>query len=214
MRYRLIILLALLSIAALGFFSGFYQYLTPDRLREVASEAGIWGPLLLVVLFAVLEPFFVPGAIFLLASATLWPFWLALAVNLGGATGAGMIGFAFARYFGREWVEAHMPTRLKAWDDYLTSKGLRAVMLFRLFFFLNPASHWALGLSGVRASTAALGTALGFAPAVWLWTYFGAEILNWFADQSIETWLAVGAAVLAVIAFRRFRSRRAASDTA
>lgn len=211
MNIRIVILMAILGIVAFGFFSGFYQYLTPDRLRELASESGIWGPLVLIVLFSLLEPFFVPGAIFLLAAATLWPFWLAFAVNLAGATGAGMTGFAFARYFGRDWVEAHMPPRLKAWDDYLTAKGLRAVLVFRLVFFLNPASHWALGLSGVHAPTAALGTAIAFAPGVWLFTYFGAQILEWFATQPATTWIAIGIVILAFIALNRFRGRRAST---
>jgi len=211
MNIRIVILIAILGIVAFGFFSGFYQYLTPDQLRELANEAGVWGPLLLIVLFSLLEPFFVPGAIFLLAAATLWPFWLAFAVNLVGATGAGMTGFAFARYFGRDWVEAHMPPRLQAWDEYLTAKGLRAILVFRLVFFLNPASHWALGLSGVRASTAALGTLIAFAPGVWLFTYFGAQILEWFAAQPVTTWVAAGAAILAFVAFRRFRAKRASS---
>jgi uncharacterized membrane protein YdjX (TVP38/TMEM64 family) len=210
MRNRLILLAVILGIAALGYFSGLVHYLSPDRMRELASEAGIWGPLLIVVLFSVLEPFFVPGAIFILAAATLWPFWEALLVNWLGATGAGMIGFAFARYFGRDWVEHRMPARLRMWDERLSSKGLPAVLLFRLVFFLNPASHWALGLSRVAVANAIVGTAIGFLPAVVLLTYFGAEILDWFAAQSLGMWVAVGAAIMTFVIVRRIR-RRASS---
>ena len=213
MRNRLILLAVILGILALGYFSGLYQYLAPERLKELATEAGIWGPLLIVVLFSLLEPFFVPGAIFLLVAATLWPFWVALLVNWLGSTGAGMIGFAFARYFGRDWVEGRMPERLRIWDERLSAKGLPAVVLFRLLFFLNPASHWALGLSRVRFSAALFGTAIGFLPAVLIWTYFGAEILNWFAAQSVGLWAPVAVVIVALILFQRYRRRASSVET-
>jgi uncharacterized membrane protein YdjX (TVP38/TMEM64 family) len=207
MRIRLILLSLVLGIAAIGYFGGLFQYLAPDRLRELLTEAGVWGPVVVVVMFTVLEPFFTPGAIFILAAATLWPFWLAFLVNWLGATGAGMFGFAFARYLGRDWVEGRMPERLRRWDNRLSEKGLPVVILFRLIFFLNPASHWALGLSRVPFSTALAGTAIGFAPTIALWTYFGAEILEWFGSQSAGTWIAVAVAIAAIIVFRVYRRR-------
>ena len=149
---------------------------------------------------------------FLLAAATLWPFWFALMVNWLGAVGAGMFGFTFARYLGRDWVEARMPERLRRWDDRLSNSGLPIVILFRMVFFLNPASHWALGLSRVPLSTAIVGTAIGYAPWVVLWTYFGAEILDWFEAQSIGIWIAVGVAVVAIVVFRKYRERRTSVD--
>jgi uncharacterized membrane protein YdjX (TVP38/TMEM64 family) len=212
MRNRLIVLGVILAIVAFGYFSGLYQYLAPDRLRALVMEAGAWGPVVIVLLFSILEPFGTPGPIFLLAAATLWPFWLAFVVNLIGSTGAGMVGFAFARYFGRDWVEGRMPARLRLWDERLSGRGVTGVVVFRLFFFLNPASHWALGLSSVSATAAIFGTLIGFAPGVALWTYFGAEILVWFEAQSLGTWVAVIAGIVAFIAFRRYRERAASTD--
>jgi uncharacterized membrane protein YdjX (TVP38/TMEM64 family) len=208
MRNRLILIALLAGIAAFAYFSGLYQYLAPDRLRDVLIEAGAWGPVVVVLLLSMLEPFGTPGAIFLVAAATIWPFWPALFINWAGATGAGMVGFAFARYFARDWVEGRMPDRLRKWDDRLSEKGLTAVILFRLFFFLNPASHWALGLSRVPTATAILGTAIGFLPGVVLFTYFGSKILDWFNAQTAATWVPLGLAILAIIAFQIYRRRR------
>ena len=213
MRARLILLAAVLAIAAITYFTGFYEYLAPERLRTLITQAGVWGPVVIILLFSFLEPFGTPGAIFLLTAATLWSFPLAFLVNWVGATGAGMVGFAFARYLGRDWVKHRMPSRLRLWDERLSGRGVTGVVLFRLFFFLNPASHWALGLSKVPAPTALVGTLIGFAPPTALWTYFGAEILVWFEAQSAGTWIAVIAAIIAVIAFRKYRQRRAATGT-
>jgi uncharacterized membrane protein YdjX (TVP38/TMEM64 family) len=214
MRNRLILLAMILAIAGLGYFSGLYQYLAPDRLRLLLTEAGVWGPVVIILLFSILEPFGTPGVIFLLTAATLWPFPLAFLINWLGATGAGMTGFAFARYFGRGWVERRMPARLRLWDERLSGRGITGVILFRLLFFLNPASHWALGLSSVPAPAAFFGTLIGFAPAIALWTYFGAEILVWFEAQSLGMWVAVIACIVAFIAFRKYRKRTTAVERA
>ena len=214
MRSRLILLGVILALAALAYFTGLYQYLAPDRLRTLITEAGVWGPIVIILLFSVLEPFGTPGAIFLLTAATLWPFPMAFLVNWIGATGAGMVGFAFARYLGRDWVEHRMPSRLRLWDERLSGRGISGVVLFRLFFFLNPASHWALGLSSVPAPKALFGTLIGFAPAIALWTYFGAEILDWFETQSAGMWIGVVVVIIAIIAFRKYRKRAAPDEQA
>ena len=165
----------------------------------------------MVALFAILQPFGAPGAIFMMASATLWPFWLSLAVNMTGAVCAGMLGFGFARYMGRDWVEGRMPARLRAWDERLSEHGRPKVITFRLIFFLNPAAHWALGLSRVRVRDAILGTFIGLLPAVALWTYFGAELLEWFAKQPTEVWIGAVVAIVAVVIIVKLRKRMAAT---
>jgi len=211
MRTRLILFSAVLGLAALGYFGGYFQYLDPARLRDLLQEAGPWGPLAVIGLFTLLEPFGAPGAIFMMASASLWPFWLAFAVNMLGATGAGMLGFTFARYLGRDWVEGRMTPRLRAWDERLSEHGLPKVITFRLIFFLNPAAHWALGLSRVRVRDAILGTFIGLLPAVALWTYFGAELLEWFAKQPTEVWIGAVVAIVAVVIIVKLRKRMAAT---
>ena len=150
----------------------------------------------------------------MLAASALYPFWLAFIVNWLGAIGAGMFGFAFARYFARDWVSGRMPERLRKWDDRLSNEGLRVVILFRAMFFLNPASHWALGLSQVRAPQAALGTAIGFLPWIIAWSYFGERILNWFDTNSTGMIVGVGLAIAAAIAVSIVirRRREAAAD--
>ena len=211
MRNRLLLFSVVLGIAAFGYFGGYFQYLDPARLRELLQDAGPWGPLAMIGLFTLLEPFGAPGAIFMMASATLWPFWLAFAVNMLGATGAGMLGFTFARYLGRDWVEGRMTPRLRAWDERLSEHGLPKVITFRLIFFLNPAAHWALGLSRVKVSAAILGTVIGYIPGIALWTYFGAELLEWFGKQPVEVWIGAGVAILVVVILVRLRRRMAAS---
>ena len=214
MRNRIILAAIIVTLAGLAFYSGLFKHLTPDHLGEIADNAGAFGPVIIIVLFTVLEPFAVPGAIFMLAASALYPFWLAFIVNWLGSIGAGMFGFAFARYFARDWVSGRMPERMRKWDDRLSNEGLRVVIIFRAMFFLNPASHWALGLSQVRAPRAALGTAIGFLPWIIAWSYFGERILSWFDTNSTGMIVGVGLAIAAAIAVSIVirRRREAAAD--
>jgi uncharacterized membrane protein YdjX (TVP38/TMEM64 family) len=216
MRNRLFLLALLAGLAALAFFGGLHEFLAPERLRALAAEAGPWGPMVIVCLFTLLEPFGAPGFVFLLTSVSLWPFEVALAVNWAGATGAGLFGFLFARYMARDWVASRMPANLRRWDEKLSERGIGFVIGFRLVFFLNPASHWALGLSQVSLPAAVIGTLVGFAPWAAVWTYFGEEILSWLERQPIGTWVAIAAAIGGLVALRALneqRKRRTAAAT-
>jgi len=208
MPNRPLLFLIIVSIGALGYINGFMQYLDPDDMRELIRGLGVWGPGSVIVLFSLSQPFGFPGAIFMMASSTLWPFWLAFPVNLLGAVGAGMVGFGFARYLGRDWVEDRMPERIRAWDERLSAHGLPVVISFRLLFFITPPAHWALGLSRVRVHHAVIGSFIGLAPGVALWTYFGGEILEWLEAQTAEVWIGLLLLTFAAIVVARYRKRR------
>lgn len=213
MQSRLLFTLAIVSIGALGYFAGLFRYFDPDDLRELIISWGAWGPVLVILIYSLVQPFGFPGAIFMMASSTLWTFWPAFLINLAGASGAGMVGFGFARYVGRDWVEGRMPDRVRAWDDRLSHRGLPVVIPYRMIFFLSPPSHWALGLSRVRLSHAAIGTVVGYVPGVAVWTYFGGDILIWLEQQSGQVLLGVLALIIVMFAISRFRNRRSQSDS-
>ena len=50
MRNRLLIILSVVSIGAVGYWAGLTEYLDPDDLGELIDGWGAWGPLMVVVL--------------------------------------------------------------------------------------------------------------------------------------------------------------------
>ena len=60
---RLGLLLGVVALGLLLFASGAGQYIEPERFGTLLRELGIWGPVLYVVLFALLEPFGVLGIV-------------------------------------------------------------------------------------------------------------------------------------------------------
>lgn len=184
--------------------------LISDRERATAflQSLGVWGPVLYVVGFALLEPFGVPAAAFIFPAAVVWPHLQAFGLSLLGGTLAALIGFGFARYLARDWVEARLPASLRRFDERLAERGFRTVVLIRVMLLMSPPTHWVMGISRVRTLPYVAGTILvlaGYAGAV---TYLGGNLASWLAGQPIGAW--IGVAVLALlIVLLRIRSRRA-----
>lgn len=208
---------ALVGVIALGvaaYASGVFELLgDQERIRALLEESGAWGPVLYVLAFALLEPFGIPGIFFVVPASLVWPLWWAGLLSWIGSIGAGVVGFSFARWIGKEWVERHLTERMRAYDERLAERGLQTVIVVRLLFFLTPPAHWALGLSKVRFGPFVLGTAIGFIPGIAAITLIGRGLFGVLSDQPRGLWVAVGIAI-AVALFLRNRNRRAAQDSA
>ena len=208
---RLGLLLGVVCAGLLAWASGVGQYLEVERFEALLRDLGIWGPVLYVVSFALLEPFGVLGIIFVVPGSLVWDWGTLFFLSWLGSVGAGIVGFSFARTIGREWVARHLPERMHRYDERLVTQGLRTVILVRLVFFIVPPAHWALGLSRVHFGTFVLGTAIGFLPGMALFTYAGKSVVDLMTNQ--PPW--VGGAVIALLvlgslAYRRFSGRNAA----
>ena len=103
-----------------------------DRISALLTESGIWGPLVYVAVFSLLEPAGVPGTLFIVPASLVWPLWLAFLLSWAGSIGAGVVGFGFARSLGRDWVQARLPDRLRGYDQRLAERGLTTVIVVRL----------------------------------------------------------------------------------
>ena len=211
-----IALLGLLAGIFTGLYlAGFFDLIgEPERVRAALDGLGIWAPILYVVAFSLLEPFFVPGFAFVLSGSVAWEFSTLFVLSWLGSIGAGMVGFGFARYIGRDFVSRKMSPRFQAYSERLASRGLRTVIVVRLIFFLAPPAHWFLGLSQVSFGVFVLGTAIGFLPGMAALTYvvvfLGATLGEWLSAQPREVWLALAAVIALAIVVRRRRVRAAA----
>ncbi len=195
---------ALVTAWQLGVFELLSQ---PEETAALLRSLGLWGQLAYVAGFALLAPAFVPGIFFMVPAAMIWPDWLAMALSLAGATGAGVVGFTFARFFARDWASQRIPASLRSRVEALETRPVRTTLVIRLMFFLFPPSHWALGVSEVRFGPHLAGTFLGYIPFVVATTLIGGSLMEWLGRQSPVTW-AVAAIVAAGIFVLNRRNRR------
>jgi uncharacterized membrane protein YdjX (TVP38/TMEM64 family) len=206
-RWKWLIGLALGTLALHAWASGWFAQLDSDSVEGWIRSAGPWGPVLYVALFVMLEPFGVPGIVFVLPGGLVWDWPTLFALTWCGAVGAGIVGFLFARTLGRDWVERRLSERARAYDAALAENGLRTVILIRLLFFIAPWAHWLLGLSRVGFRDFVIGTVIGLAPMMALFTWLGGNSVEWISERPVLA-IAGLVAVVAVISFgaRRFHA--------
>ncbi len=149
-----------------------------DHLRRLADGAGWWGPIAFSALFIALVPVGVPGLVFVLPAAVVFPAPTAIVVSLAGGYGSSAIGMWFARTIGRQHVATRLPARFRAWDDRIARRGLAAVIVLRLVTYLAAPADWVLGLTKISTRDLVLGTAIGLVPPTLLYVFAGGGLLD------------------------------------
>ncbi len=149
-----------------------------DRLQQLVDDAGWYGPVLFTLLFTVLVPVGVPGLVFVLPAALVFPAPLAIAVCLiGGYTSSGL-GVWFARTVGRETIAAKLPDRFRRWDEAIARRGVVAVIGLRVLTYLAAPADWLLGLSSIPTRQIIVGTVIGLIPPTLLYVIAGGGVLD------------------------------------
>jgi uncharacterized membrane protein YdjX (TVP38/TMEM64 family) len=205
----------LLAIPAFGLFvfafwwSGAIGALADaERMHALLADSGVLGPVLYVAAFSLIEPLGVPGILFIGPATTVWSYWTVVGLSLAGAVGAGIVSYIAARWFLRDWVQEHLPPRVRRFTRHAEERPLRTVVLVRLVFFLAAPAHWALGISNIRFVPFVLGSAIGFAPPMMV-LVFGTEAVVVYLRENGFDWRAGAmAAVVAAVLLLGYLWRR------
>ena len=203
-----VVLVMLLVAWRIGWFARLGQ---PRSLAHALVEQGARGYLAFVLAYALLQPFGVPGTVFVVAAPLIWPWPIAFALSMVGTMAASVIGFSFARFVARDFVAARIPSRFRRYDEALERHAFRTVFLLRLVFWMPQALHFFLGVSKVRGTTHFWASLLGYALPVLAMSYFGARLFDADGRMRKEAWVAMAIAaivVAAVLVAWRFVERR------
>lgn len=150
----------------------------PRALAATLVGLGPRGYLAFVLAYTMLQPFGVPGTIFVASAPLLWPWPVAFALSMVGTMGASVVGFSFARFVARDWVSARIPARLRRYERALERSGFQTVVTLRVIFWMPQALHSFLGVSRVGFWTHFWGSLLGYVPPLLAVSYFGARLFD------------------------------------
>lgn len=206
---------AVVLVVVLGIFA--YRLGLLDRLADPKSfartllEMGVWGYLAFVVAYACLQPFGVPGTVFIVAAPLIWPWPIAFALSMIGTMAASVIGFSFARFVARDWISARIPLRFRKYEEALERRALRTVIVLRLLFWMPQLLHAFLGVSKVPFWTHFWGSVIGYVPPLLLVSYLGAQMFDAEGHMTARAFPAMGAlaaaSILLVLVLRWFDRR-------
>lgn len=203
-RPRLLIVLGVLAAGALFVAFGGWDFIRDgDRVEEFLTERGALGPMVFILAMWALQPAGIPGAVFMVPAAVVWPLPTAMGLSFVGNMGASTLAFLMARYLVHDWAQARMPERLRIWDERIENGGVLQVTLLRVVTGQFTPADWLLGVSKVQLRPFFIGTALGIIPGIVLVTTLGGGIVELLGDRRLRLPL-----ILALVAFGIFRRLR------
>jgi uncharacterized membrane protein YdjX (TVP38/TMEM64 family) len=189
------------------------RFADPKSLSHALVAMGAWGYVAFIAAYTVLQPFGVPGTVFIVAAPLIWPWQTAFLLSMAGTMAASVVGFAFARFVARDWVSARIPARLRKYDDALERNAFQTVVLLRLILWMPQVLHSFLGVSKVGFWTHFWGSLLGYVPPLLVVSYFGGRMFDGSGRMQPDAWpilsgLAVASLLVAVLARAWERRRR------
>jgi uncharacterized membrane protein YdjX (TVP38/TMEM64 family) len=191
------------------------RFAEPGQLRAWLIAQGGYGQLAFVVAYGLLQPFGVPGTVFLLVAPLLWPWPEAFALTMAGTMTASVVGFSFARFVARDWVAQRIPARFRKYEEALARRGFLTVLVLRFVFWMPQMLHAFFGISRVPFWTHFWASLLGYLIPLFLMAYYGEALFERLRALPTPMWWAIGVAAVALIAITvvvtvRRRRRRTA----
>jgi uncharacterized membrane protein YdjX (TVP38/TMEM64 family) len=183
----------------------------PAHLAQTLVELGAWGYVAFVLTYAALQPFGIPGTVFVVAAPLIWPWPIAYGLSMVGTMAASVVGFSFARFVARDWLSPRVPVRFRKYDEALARRAFATVFLLRLIFWMPPLLHAFFGVSKVRFSTHFWGSFVGYLLPLFLMSFFGQKLFDVMRAAPPSTWVALGAAAVVIAGGVWLHRRRAAS---
>jgi len=165
-------------------FTSVKTYLTADALGSFLETAGLWAPILYMVIYAVGVCLFLPGTLLTgLGAAIFGAYWGFLYVWIGAMMGASA-AFFIGRTLGREFAASLIGEKLKKYDDAIERNGFATVLYLRLVYFPFTPMNFGMGLTKVRFRDYVAGTGLGIIVGTFIFTFFIGTLKDVWASEN------------------------------
>ena len=179
-------------------FTSVKTYFTADALGSFLETAGLWAPILYMVIYAVGVCLFLPGTLLTgLGAAIFGAYWGFLYVWIGAMMGASA-AFFIGRTLGREFAASLIGEKLKKYDDAIERNGFATVLYLRLVYFPFTPMNFGMGLTKVRFRDYVAGTGLGIIVGTFIFTFFIGTLKdvwvseNWGELISFKVFFSIG----------------------
>ncbi len=173
-------------------------YLTAEALGRFLDMAGLWGPVVFMLIYTAGICLFVPGTVLTgLGAAIFGAYWGFIYVWVGAMLGASA-AFLIGRTLGREFAASLIGDRLKKYDDAIERNGFATVLYLRLVYFPFTPMNFGMGLTRVRFWDYFAGTGLGIIVGTFIFTFFIGTVKqvwvsgNWAGLLSFKVFFSVG----------------------
>lgn len=207
------LLLALVIIAmSLLWTSGIIELITDmDRLRNLVDDAGVWGPVLFLLLMLILFPIFAAGPLVWL-SAAIWPISLAITYSSIGSVLCGWFFFALTRHFGQESIKKKIPEKVSKYEKKLEENPWKTIVFLRAILWINPAVDALIGVSQISTRTYLLASAAALIPLTTIHILVVTYGIDFLINLPIWVYVLAAFIVLALVANQARNKKRFKSN--
>jgi len=193
-----ILVVFIIGAIALVRYTPVKGYLTAEALGRFLEAAGLWAPLVFMLVYTVGVCLFLPGTLLTgLGAAVFGPYWGFLYVWFGAMLGASS-AFWIGRTLGRDFAASVIGNKLKKYDDAIERNGFATTLYLRLVYFPFTPMNFGMGLTKVRFWDYFFGTGLGIIVGTFIFTFFIGTVKevwvsgNWGQLLSFKVFFSVG----------------------
>jgi len=159
---RLGLLLGLIGGSLLAaHWTGLDESLDRERVRAMVEEAGAFGFLIFIAIFAFGELIHIPGLVFVAAGVMAFGQVMGGLLGYLGALVSVSTSFFVVRLVGGQPLAGLKRPRLERILSHLEERPIRVVTILRLILWMAPPINYALAMSRIRFRDYLIGSALG-----------------------------------------------------
>ncbi len=210
-RWRAVARLALLGLLiAAAFAAVTLSGVSPADARHWVAGAGALGPLLFMLVAAVLGLALFPGQLIATAAGALFGALTGIPLVLGAALLAAGIALLVARRIGAEALLSLLSPRARRWQHWLAEHGFSAVLASRLAPGMpSGIVNYLAGVTGIRMRAVLAAVALGALPKTVAYVALGGALTDPFSARGLVAVALYGAAAVGgVLVVRRLVKTR------
>jgi len=204
----------IMTLVLLGFIASHFQLDEMFSQHWIDAEVrgkGVAGQILFVGMAALATALSFPRQVVAFLAGYAFGFALGTALaTLAGLLGC-MLGFYYARWLGRGFVQKRFPGRIRKLDAFLHQHPFSMTLVIRLLpVGHNASTNLLAGVSSVRAMPFFAGSGLGYLPQNLVFALAGSGVnLAPELRLSLATLLFILSALLGVWLYRRHRQQLA-----
>jgi uncharacterized membrane protein YdjX (TVP38/TMEM64 family) len=174
-----IFLLTVFCIVITGLAVYLLGGINPVQLQAWLNQAGIWAPIIYILLYTVATVLVLPSTALNLTGGAIFGPWLGTLWTSIAAVIAAIVSFAFTRTIGREIISQKLANRWQSMDAEMRQGGLFYIFAIRLLPIIPYGLvNFAAGLTSIRFRDYLLGTILGTVPGVLPFVMLGSSGLQ------------------------------------
>ena len=151
---------------------------TVGVLRRTIEGAGVWGPLLVIGIFAAQTFVPIPNIILAVMTGVFYGPLIGSMVVMTGLLVSALVSFLVGRYVGQAWVEARAPLWVKRYRDLLEEHGFTMVMFMRLLQFPADVVGALCGVTRMSIRSYLFASFFGLLPVGVTFTVLGPACTN------------------------------------